>query len=945
MLGVLCICISLLFPGTVSTARLSNQAPASLQTPLSRVTCEIDIPPGSEYCLRFDASNLTLYEQNANPLTKGLSEKVIAAIAKSPAWIQSRLTSQFLSLTDPESYADLLLNASVRYADEIAFSIACCPEGLVPSPMYLKENAEALYEHDQWISYATIVDYDDKAGNYYSTIRYAVLENGTENHIELPPDIYYWYIVHPKVTSEDIDAEYGPLWRNYLFDHNDIGYPLLKEKLSTIRYLWDGESYHQPGGRQWSICIQQHPTAIEATSYWIGKTVPYPAFGDRPWKSSIIAHEHNGWCGELQIIAVAAQRAALIPTIGSCAVGEDHVWREFYERGWHQNDNWWSDTGGAVNQSYVYAYNWGWNLSAVYLWKGDETILQDTSRYLKEDDRITVDFEVKDVFLQPVDGARVIVLVKGPKDITYYKNLIWEKIQGIWDRLPGFVKGKLLSFLFEKVSDRFHSIPDSIKGVTITTWNYTDSQGRCSLELGKNHDYLFFIQEGNLRKPWQLARHTLLRSLKTRADHHFNIILFDLSQIPQRKTVQQLPSGDCTFNISFTSSSYQLQKHFYNDGIGRHETAGTIECFFVDPENYQNYKEGKRYNCYNLLTSDTVSDSVSTTQQDWFIVFQNPTRNTHVTLDVTVDVAASTSTNKVQMVSPHTTLFENPTFNAGVLIPFSGIASTAIIYLSIDNETPGIELATMNGEWFYLWNTSGMPLGTHVITATVEGNVSDEVSIEVLDGSPPSVGINTLAEGTILEQGILDIAGWSADNSRIDYVDVTVDNITRQAIGTTTWALSWDLTGLPLGDHLLSVKAVDTQGLTTTECINFVLNESGHDWHPQITSLSYTPTNPTNSSNMIICTNVTATGPFAIDQVILYCYNGSDTVSYEMYRYGENPVQSRHEEDPLRNRSNAPRFGIELGQFPTGQMIGFWIVARDTAHNSVQSEGDSFTIT
>lgn len=432
--------------------------------------------------------------------------------------------------------------------------------------------------------------------------------------------------------------------------------------------------------------------------------------------------------------------------------------------------------------------------------------------------------------------------------------------------------------------------------------------------------------------------------MKTRSDHHFNIILFDLAQIPQRKTTQQLPSGDCTFNLSFTSSSFQLQKHFYNDGIGRHETEGIIECFFVDPENYQNYKEGKRYHCYNLVTSDTISDSVSTTQQDWFIVFRNPTRNTYIDLNVTVDVAATSSTNKVQMVSPHTTLFENPTFNAGALIPLSGIASTAIVYLSIDHETPGIELTTMNGEWSYLWNTSGVPLGTHVITTTVEGNISDELSISLIDGSPPSVGIDTPGEDTILEPGILDITGWSADNSGIDRVDVTIDNITRQAIGTTAWALSWDLTGLPLGDYLLCVKAVDTSGLVTVHSVSFALNESGHDWLPHIESLSYAPANPTNASNMIIYANVTATGPFSIDQVILYCYNGSDTVSYEMYRYGENPVQNRHEEDPLRNQSNTPRFGIELGQYPTGQTIGFWIVARDTAHNTIQSEGDSFTI-
>jgi hypothetical protein len=67
-------------------------------------------------------------------------------------------------------------------------------------------------------------------------------------------------------------------------------------------------------------------------------------------------------------------------------------------------------------------------------------------------------------------------------------------------------------------------------------------------------------------------------------------------------------------------------------------------------------------------------------------------------------------------------------------------------------------------------------------------------------------------------------------------------------------------------------------------------------------------------------------------------------MSYEMYRYGQYPIQSRHEEDPLINQSNNPIFGIELGQFPTGQTITYWIVAVDTAQNTKQSDVTSFTI-
>ena len=63
-----------------------------------------------------------------------------------------------------------------------------------------------------------------------------------------------------------------------------------------------------------------------------------------------------------------------------------------------------------------------------------------------------------------------------------------------------------------------------------------------------------------------------------------------------------------------------------------------------------------------------------------------------------------------------------------------------------------------------------------------------------------------------------------------------------------------------------------------------------------------------------------------------------------MYRYGDFPIQTRHEEDPLFNLSNTPLYGKELGQFLSGQVITYWVVAVDTARNTKQSTPASFTI-
>jgi hypothetical protein len=936
------VTVVLVTPGAFSATRSFQTTNPSDPTIVSQVSQQIEIPASSDYFISYDAQNLTLKGQAIEPAIQGISATVIAAIAKSPLWIQPALTRQFKTLSDPESYAHLLLNSSKTYTDEIAFSIACCPSGKVPSPALLKENAESLYEHDQWIQYADIIDYDDGAGNYYSTVRYAVLDNGTEQYFLLPPEIYYWYIVHPKITMEDVDATYGPLWRDYLFEHNDLGYPLLKEKLSTIKYLWDCTSYFQPGDRLWDTWIALHPTAIEAVSYWIGKTVPYPAVGDRPNQPCVIAHEHNGWCGELQQIAVAALRAALIPSIGASNVGEDHVWREFYERGWHENDNWWSDTGGAVNEPDIYGYGWGKNMSAIYQYRGDDTISDDTARYIHPEDRITVNFTVKDSFLQPVDGARITVLVKGPKDISWYKDYFWDKIQGVWEKLPPFLKGKLLTALFEKFKNRYDAIPTEVNGVTITIWNYTDLNGQCSFQLGKNHEYLFLIQEGNLKNPWQLARHNTLRSLNMHTDKDFLVLFPDVSHRPQPHVNQKLPSGDCQVSLTFSSTAYQLQKNFYTGGVGTQDIPGAIEYFFVDGQNFEKYQAGKFFTCFKYLQAGQAILNLSAPQQDWYLIFRNHGRTTNVMVNLSICVITSTDIARVQIVTPSTSVFAVPMFNVGDTVLISGVATGDVI-LSIENETH--MLSVVNGTWSYWWNTSATsPDRMYHVTATCDGT-ADSTMILLQDGIPPSVEILAPVSGAIVNRSVLAISGTSVDNVGVDHVEVQVDSAPwRTANGTTSWMLSWDLGSLPLGDHTITARAIDTTGFASLQAIPFVVNESGQSWGPVILQLFCLPVNLTNMSNVVVYANVTSTSPFAIAHVVLFFENATMTTSQEMYWYADYPVQARHEEDPMVNESNAPLFGVELGQFASGETITYWVVATDSALNVQQSDTVSFTI-
>jgi len=63
-----------------------------------------------------------------------------------------------------------------------------------------------------------------------------------------------------------------------------------------------------------------------------------------------------------------------------------------------------------------------------------------------------------------------------------------------------------------------------------------------------------------------------------------------------------------------------------------------------------------------------------------------------------------------------------------------------------------------------------------------------------------------------------------------------------------------------------------------------------------------------------------------------------------MFRYADNPVQKRHEEDPLNNQTNDPIYGLELGQLPNNTTINYFIKAIDTANNVIVSSIKFFKI-
>lgn len=908
---------------------------------IDRIIREIEITPGSDYVIHYSSDSISFDEHSENPYSEGLSEKIKNAIAKSPKWVQSELTRQFLKI-DGDNYADLILESSRKYTDEIAFSIASSAIGQVPPVDILMDNILTLYDNDKFLKYADIIDYDDNDGNYFSTVRYWVIENDVVNELEFPPDIYYWYIVHPSLTGEKPSYDYDSLWRDYLFNHNDLGYPLLKEKLSEIQYLWNSESYFQSKDRTWDWSMKNHPTAVEAVSYWIGKTVPEWAFGDRPIQPNIIAHQHNGWCGELQRIAVAAQRASLIPSIAISNRGEDHVWREFYERGWHENDNWWADGGGAVDEPDIYAYGWNKDMSAIHSIRGDSVIEDVTSTYIHSKERKNITFKVLDRSLSPVDGARVTAAVIGPYDITWITNELNVILEKIWEFIPDIIKGRILQFIYDKAKQRIDEIEDTIDAPIYSIWKYTDVNGFCNFELGQNRSYTFFIQYKNLKKPLIPARFNRVRSLEDPVDKDYVIWFPFLSPEKIKYKNSKISNGDVHFEITFDSYSYQLQNSIRsNQNKGVYEGKGKIDFFIVDQENYNKYLEGKRFDCHNFITDDSQAISISLSNSDWYFVFRNSCRESNMILKLSASLITSIPESRVSICTPYTNIFEKPIINIGEIVKISGVA-TEDIDLEINDDIFAIITKLYN--WNYTWDTYGLNPGEYTIKANCLG-AHDELIIKLVDYFPPDITIDNPDDHTVIQDDLITISGESADNYGVDSVEVKIDNSEYMpAVGTDSWSINMEISNLGTGNHLITAKCTDKSGCVFYDEKIFVLNESGHTWGPTINSFYHKPEQINNQSNVIIFADVSCSSPFGLKGVAVKYNDGNESYSKNMFRYADYPVQERHEEDILKNESNDPIFGLELGQFISGTIINYHIEAIDYANNIAISDVNSLII-
>jgi len=570
--------------------------PNYMDAPLQKTNeLDITIPAGGYFTIQFDHQYKTLnliYPDLENPL----SETVQAAIQKAPQWIQNDLMNLFSLLASPyqEKWAQAIIDAQDPYIDEIAFCIAhLSPQYLMSkyaSVQLLKDNAELIYQNDQFLEYVEVVDYGSSQSDpdYYSTTHYRKVKAIDTLEVEVPRDIYYWYIVHPKITDEipgyidpDIiednhshnnnitSPDNGYFWRDFLFNYYDEGYSKLKDLLQGCSVVRS----------EYTVGNNQIDNAVDILSRWIGRSLTFTSNNERPHQPVRIYRKHIGRCGEYGDMRVAIGRAALIPTANVASYSTNHVWNEFWDEGWiHWDDD--------INNPFVYIDSWGKKFGTVFRWKSDGSLISVTQRYTRE--QSTIHIYALDSNDHPIDGAMILLFTTGLDGDLWFD-----------------------------------------------TYGVTDSDGKVTFIVGTDRKYYAKLLCDYGSVPSGDFNNLLRVVINSRSGQEYSVSLSVSAEKPvlswEEIPVPQSVDNRYYLEIDFRIPCQVIQGIALLDDLGDNvvqfikQTGGNINCMMTDESNYQNFKTAKPFQAFHSSTEidSNIVGFEFDGQSNWYCLFDN----------------------------------------------------------------------------------------------------------------------------------------------------------------------------------------------------------------------------------------------------------------------------------------------------------------------------------
>ncbi|MFC2170396.1 T9SS type A sorting domain-containing protein [Calditrichota bacterium] len=555
---------------------------------LESLSGSYSIPPGDHYALRLDLDEgevTHLLPENE------LSSYTLDAIERAPAWIRNDLLDNMIQFGNwqflQDGMAQIIIEAEDPYVDEIAFVMAhISPAPLINGRMswdfsLFVENVEDVYAADEYLDYVQINDYgstDDD--DYWSTAEYRIVtEDGDTTSIEIDRELYYWYVVHPRISDEvpkyidpdngnSANPPTGKFWRDYFLNEPDDDYQSLRDMLDGCEIMYGNLINDR----------SDNNGAIGRVTQWILDVMEFNARQELSIQPVRIYSLHLGLCGEHQDITAAAARAALIPAVGSCMLTEDHVWNEFWGgEGWVS----WEPVNTYIGNSLVYEQGWGRIIPTVFNWRGDGWIWTVTERYRTES--TTLNVQVLDREDNLVDGAKV--------------KLYSEYLYG---------------------------------GIRFAAAGYTDCDGNVTFNIGGGRNFYLNISStlGNYPVDQDQVTQVIEDSdpdveydWEYNYNSTINILEPDEAQNPNDPVDHFHLSSSCSVQNEATYGQFFQDADFVAE-VGE----GVIQLFVCDEENYELFCESEEYEAFSIFEMRNDAEDLDFTfprDGTWYTVFNN----------------------------------------------------------------------------------------------------------------------------------------------------------------------------------------------------------------------------------------------------------------------------------------------------------------------------------
>ncbi len=659
-------------------------------------TRSLSIPPQGWMAIKYDlpARNMSIIRPEDS-----FTDMTWEAINRCPGWIRNDLIDNmrlFGELTFlPDIWAEAILNCEDPYVDELCYFFAHISSqlyttGLISWDMDLiMENIEGVYAADSLLDYVTINDYGTSQDeDYYSTVEYRMGTWGDSvtcdtTTIEIDRDIYYMYIVHPRLTDES--PKYinpangnnsvppdGRFWRDYLLYEPDSGYVSLADQLADCGIMYGNKTNNNTSDNG----------AIGLITRWIQDIMDFGSGNERPIQPVRIYNLHLGRCGEHQDITAAAARAALIPCLGTTSITEDHVWDEFYD-----GENWiaWEPVNNYINSPLAYQ-GWGKQFPALLDWRSDGWVWTVTDRYHSE--TAWLDVYVEDADGSPMDGARVKIMGEYLYGGFQVGSCAWTNSDG-WCGFPvGLEKNIYLSITSEVGSTGnvlALSADDSEAG---QTYSYTETFG----DVTEGY-YPTYVDEPGPGLDM------------------FNLVA-DIALTDEKAYGQLFTNADFIASVG-------------NDADISHR----LETFVCTEESYALFTQGEPFTAYMYPVNDDSGQTANVTmnvpeEQVYYVVIANMNSwRTYQRLDVTaqfyadesVDVADNTTQPEAFVLGD---VYPNP-FNSCANIRFNLTAPQTVkatVYNVQGRMVEQVNLGSMNtGEHRVALDLAGHGSGTYFV--------------------------------------------------------------------------------------------------------------------------------------------------------------------------------------------------------------------------------------